>query len=184
MARGRPPLLCFEENVMKKLNSQAVKSMTQLAVYLILMIVIWVFIAKLVFPNDTKTDVYQTFIDAHAPLMEQVAQNAMDESVWSHIQSTAEVQDMLKEGGIVSVTGDEESASFWLQDENPEATLRYAYFPLGAYIPPEVVRGSGWVEEKVDAEGVTRYVGGLAGQGSVSARRLSERFFLEEALIP
>jgi len=163
----------------------AVKSMTQLGLYLVLMILMWIVIAQLVFPNNGARDDYKAFIEKHAPLLTQVAENAMDETVWPGLMDTQEVRDVLAEGGVTSVTGDGTSASFWLKAEDPNATLRYAWFPDGRYVMSEEVQSAAvWELVKSENRDVTHYVGGTAGQCSVSARQLNDHFYLEEALIP
>ena len=168
---------------MKKIHP-AVKSMVSIAFYLVLIIGIWTVIARLVFPDKGETDQWLAYIQAHEPLLVQVAQNAMDEGTWTGIRETEEVRSVFAEGGIEQVENGDGSVYFIMRTENAGETLRYVYLPNGDYAPPDWVLNGDWVEQSVSGDTTRRWIGGTAGKGSVSARRLTERFYIEDLYNP
>ena len=162
-------------------NREAVKSMIQLGLGVVLLVGMWAIIGRLFYPQQTAEDVRAAFVKNNAPLLTQIAENAMDPEKWAGIQDTAEVQSLLKEGNVTAVTGGETCARFELAyDGVPDGRLAILYFPDGQY---RFGYDGGWTEEETKGD-ARRWVGGLAGQGYVNVRPLSGGFFLEEAYLP
>ena len=152
--------------------------MAQLGLYLVLMILIWIVIAKVVFPDSGEKDPYAAFIAANGPLLTQVAENAQDPDAWPGIRETDKVRSVLQTGGIQQVRpGEDGSVAFWMGVQD-SMDLRYVYSSDGSWPLPEKISGEDWTEVEAQREDVRHWVGGLGGLQNASARRLSDRFFL------
>ncbi|MGN0803236.1 MAG: hypothetical protein ACI4MF_11635 [Candidatus Faecivicinus sp.] len=161
-------------------NREAIKSMIQLGLGVVLLVGMWAIIGRLVFPSQETAVTPASYVQAHAPLLTQIAENAMDPEKWAGIRDTDEVQAVLAEGKIQIVTGYETCARFSLPYDNPDGTLAILYLPDDQYV---FSFDGEWAQES--AEGDTqRWVGGTAGQGYVNVTRLAESFYLEEACNP
>ena len=164
---------------MKKANTEAVKSMASIALYLVIIIGVWAILGKALFPAQTSVDTYGDFFAKNAPLMRQVAENALDPDVWPGIRETPEVQARLEELGVTDITVEDGAASFWLADQVPNALLRVIY--AEDYVRPAAFSGGEWTEIETEREETRRWT---CGQGFLNVRSLAERFWLEESLAP
>lgn len=156
----------------------AVKSMVTLGLSLVLLIGVWAVIGGLLFPSQPDEDRYAAFIKNRGPLLEQVAQNAMDSNQWSGIRGLPEVQSMLVEGGIASVTAENGGVTFLLSGTET-GERRILYRPDGEYVFDGLGDLSKWVGLETGG-GSWRWTDAATGQRYVNVRRLGERFFFEE----
>jgi len=170
------------------MNKTAVKSMLTLACFLIGTIVLWSVLAHVLFPNRNVEDPHAALVKGNAPLLTQIAENAMDPEQWPGINATQEVKALLEKGGITSVAGDEHGASFMLVPENPQNVLFIRYDPGNdafLNIPRHILGENFYSWMKISAEeGTECWVGGSTGTGFCNARKLADHFYLIDAHIP
>ena len=165
---------------MKK--NPAVKSMLQMALYLVLLIGVWLAIGLITYPDAGKEkDVYADYVAQNEGVLVQLAENAIDPTKYPGIEAAAEVQSILAEQEISGVVADEYGATFVLPSAQLEISRAIVYRPDGVYTLPSEL--TGWTQMESDTASL-RWQGGLAGKGYVLARPLSEHFFYQEIYNP
>lgn len=165
----------------KKLDKAGAKSLLQLAVYLVVLIGMWIVIGALFFPKPSQAERLSDYVKKHQPLLVQIAENAMDESKHTGIMNTVDVLQLLGEEHIASVEAYKHGAAFAIQsEETPELPghLYLIYLPDGQYVFD--MEGE-WSAGTPDENGALRWEGGHGPGSYVAVTRLADCFFLEEA---
>ena len=161
---------------MKKMNP-AVKNMIQLLSYVVLLIVAWIVICLVAFPQPSTIERLTDYVKTNEKVLVQVAENAMDENVNPGIMTSVDVLKILGEEHISVVTAEENGAIFTISgDETPEnGYLQIVYLPDGQYA---FTREGDWTSASPDENGTLRWV---SGNTWVAVTRLTDNFFLEES---
>lgn len=111
----------MEENNTKfkldKVSPEGVRSLITLGVMLICLIGMWTVLSTFVFPNPTKTVTPADWVKKHEPLLLQVVENSVDDSVWTGIREVSEVKTVLSEIGVTDVVTDELGTHFILSTD-------------------------------------------------------------------
>ncbi len=161
---------------MKKSNP-AVKSMLQLAFYLIALIAIWTVIGLLAFPKESTLEQMTKYVQANEPVLVQVAENAMDGEKNPGIMNSVDVLEMLGKAHISAVEPYKQGAIFRVTGElaPKDGALSILYLPDGQYV---LDREGNWSSAAPDKNGTLRFE---SGASYVAVTRLTDCFFLEES---
>lgn len=166
---------------MKKMNPAA-KSMIGLLSCIVLLVGIWSVIGYIAFPKPSTAQRLTGFVTENESVLIQVAENAMDETVNPGITTTVEVMKILGKEHIASVAAYQQGAAFHIEsDETPSGGyLRILYLPDGQYAFRTDSPGE-WKTAALKEKNVLRWE--HASGSYVNVTRLTDRFFLEEALL-
>ena len=166
---------------MKK--NPAVKSMATLMLYLVLIILIWYGIGMVAFPTQSREDRLKSYVKQNEPLLVQIAENAMDETVWEGILTTPEVLEVLDREEIADVQPYAQGAAFVIEEDGQDPHLQrlLIYLPDGQYA---LTLEGDWQPATAGSDGTLRWEGGDGPDSYVTATKLSDHFFLQEAYRP
>lgn len=159
-------------------KNPAVKSMVSIALYLVIIIGVWIAIGALAFPSAArKTDV-KAVVTANEPLITQLAEAAADDSLIEALTATDTVKELLEALHVSDIQAADGGAAFLIrQDSDPAGqTTRLLYYREGGYVfSPE--DPASWTS--VESSESAALCWANASGGTVEVSRLTDHFFLE-----
>lgn len=161
-------------------KNPAVKSMVSIAIYLIVIIGVWIAIGSLAFPDAARGTDVKAVVTANEPLVTQLAEAASDDSLIEALTATDTVKELLETLHVTSIQPAGSGAAFVIgQDSDPTGqTTRLLYYREGGYVfSPE--DPSAWTSAQSSESGTLRWESAAGGWVEVS--RLTDHFFLETA---
>lgn len=159
-------------------KNPAVKSMFSIAVYLTIIIVIWIAIGSIAFPNAAKRTDIPAVVKANEPLITQLAEAASDNELIEALTATDTVKELLETLDVSSIEPTDSGAAFLIQNESDPAnqTTRLLYYAEGSYVfAPE--DATAWNSAESSESSTLRWES-TAGD-SVEVSRITDHFFLE-----
>lgn len=172
------------------MNKTAVKSMLTLLCYLLLLIGLWSVIGIVVFPEKTTENKYADYVKGNAPMLTQVAENAMNPEQWEGIMDVPEIKEMLENGSVQSVQAYDSGVAFTLPGSIADGGLYICYDPSGdafldasrhiaviAQFPDE------WTQTE-STETLQRWQGGMMDKGYYNITKLADGFYLVDYYLP
>jgi len=172
------------------MNKTAVKSMLSMLFYLLLLIGIWAVIGIVVFPEKTTENKYADYVKNNAPMLTQVAENAMDSTRWEGIMDVPEIRDLLEKGSIRAVHAYDAGVSFVLPSQMPDGGLYLCYDPSGdAFLDASrhiavIAQYPGDWTQTESTQTLQRWQGGMMDKGYYNISKLADGFYLVDYYLP
>ena len=95
-------------------KNPALKSMTTLALYLLLLIGMWAILGYVLFPDSDKEVTPAQVVTANEALMKQAAENVVDSEKWPGVMETAEMKKLMEMLGVTATAAEDGEACFYL----------------------------------------------------------------------